>query len=218
MNAAQVNNEDEIGASPALMEGLIRDLGDISEPKQALSCFNVTKKEGNLQSSGSLQLQVTCLFCKHTFAATGATRCVEHMAKCPAAPNHLRKAFSSLVEKKQQKKRARQEQTAIMTEEYRIKKVEHEKQQATLLQQKIRVGLKMAECAAADDAIADFFFANGISFNVADNSINSYYHRMISTNLFGTILIDEIHMAILRRNLGRHTSAMVGNPLIRFHL
>lgn len=67
-----------------------------------------------------------------------------------------------------------------MTEEYRIKKVEHEKQQATLVQQKIRVGLKMAECAAADDAIADFFFANGISFNVADNSINSYYHRMIS--------------------------------------
>lgn len=58
-------------------------------------------------------------------------------------------------------------------------KQEHANAQAHLKQQCIRAGLKLSETAAADHAIANFFYGNGIPFSVASKGSDSLYRKMI---------------------------------------
>lgn len=77
------------------------------------------------------------------------------------------------------KRKAREENTALQQEEAaKLLKVERAHQQH-LKQQGIRAGLKIAESACADKAIANFFYANGLPFHCADPSTDSYYKEMV---------------------------------------
>lgn len=73
----------------------------------------------------------------------------------------------------------------------------------------IKQGLQAAEAAAADRAIAEFFYANGISFKPADPSPDSYYKRMVKAiqaaptgyvppnfNKLAGPLLDTCHLAM----------------------
>ena len=53
--------------------------------------------------------------------------------------------------------------------------------QAEKRQQSLGASFGIAQNDVADMAIAEFFFANGLSFAAADPSPGSYYHQMIAT-------------------------------------
>eukprot|EP00966_Prymnesium_polylepis_P159624 3688896-Prymnesium_polylepis.1 len=56
---------------------------------------------------------------------------------------------------------------------------EHEAHQQHLKQQKIKAGLKTSSQAAADIAIANFFYANAIPFSSASSEQDSVFRTMV---------------------------------------
>ena len=53
-------------------------------------------------------------------------------------------------------------------------------QKVELRQQGIRAGFKDAESTVAEESIAKFFYANGLSFGAADSKPDSYYREMVA--------------------------------------
>eukprot|EP00966_Prymnesium_polylepis_P330765 7386382-Prymnesium_polylepis.1 len=146
------------------------------KPKHAHLFFTevVTTNPNNSQ-----QMKGSCFNCKQSVSSTGGTRFASHLAGCPLVPAQVRQAFKALQHEKEKKSCAKRDALTLANEEADIMAKEHEAQQVALKQQCIRAGLKTAEVAAADVAIANFMYANGISFSVASTEATSRYRTMV---------------------------------------
>ena len=125
------------------------------------------------------QLRGVCFNCRMPVSSTGGSRFAVHLATCPLCPADVRNAFKLLGARKESKSAAKRDALTLATEEAALAAKDHESSQVVLKQQCIRAGLKSAEVAAADAAIANFFFANGISFSAANSEATSLYRTMV---------------------------------------
>ena len=67
----------------------------------------------------------------------------------------------------------------IANEEAQLAKQEHETRQLVLKQQCVRAGFKCDKTAAAELAIARFFYANAIAFSTASYQEDSLFREMV---------------------------------------
>lgn len=126
-----------------------------------------------------MQLTAKCMFCSKAVTSTGASRLVDHLVGCLLCPKEVKevgKAMRLMTACKRSAKDAQlkmQQQEAIVQEEMmKVQKV-HEQQTG------IREGFRSAECTLADKAVAQFFYANGISFTAAgDSEVDNQFRNM----------------------------------------
>ena len=147
-----------------------------AKPKQFLDfCRNVTYKK-----AGGQQLEAECMFCGAHLISTGATRVVDHFANvCVLCPKSVRDPCIA-VRNSSDAKRVRKDEHGVLVFQEQEQAVRLLKAQKTeLRQQSIRSGFKTAEATFVDQAIARFFYANGINFGAADCSTDSYYREMV---------------------------------------
>lgn len=156
-------------------EQQVLQVGDIDKKKQAISFFADLK----WKTVGGQQVKGNCMFCKQSVASTGAIRMSLHLSKCKVAPAVVRDGFLALEEKTEGSKKRKTEHKTVIEDDRARQVQEQRNAQKKMLQQGLVTSLKAAEIAVADNAIAKFFYANGISFNVADEASGSYYHEMI---------------------------------------
>jgi len=91
-------------------------------------------------------------------------------------PEAVRAAFKALRADTEGKRKEKRTALDLAAEEEALAK--SNMQQEKWKQQNIVAGLKGAETAAADGAIANFFYANGLSFSAAQTAPGSYYREM----------------------------------------
>mmetsp|Transcript_15687 Transcript_15687/g.27266 ORF Transcript_15687/g.27266 Transcript_15687/m.27266 type:complete len:207 (+) Transcript_15687:3-623(+) len=126
---------------------------------------------------GGEQLTAKCMYCSVLVTSTGATRLLDHLVKCSLCPSEVRERFAALRNITHSKRKEKQESEALMKEEAE-RQLCQAKVQKVLVQPGIRGSLKTAEAVNADEAIARFFYVNGISFAAADTAVDSYYKEM----------------------------------------
>ena len=129
--------------------------------------------------SNSQQMKGVCFNCSMPISSTGGVRFCQHLMQCSLVPADVRNAFKALNNVKEQKSAAKRDALTLANEEAALAVLEHESTQVVLKQQCIRVGLKSAEVAAADAAIANFFYAHGIGFSAASSDATSVYRTMV---------------------------------------
>ena len=78
------------------------------------------------------------------------------------------------------KRKGKEEHTALVREEQGLVMQVLKAQKKELRQEGIRAGFKSAEATAADEAIARFFYANGLNFGAADCAVDSFYREMVT--------------------------------------
>ncbi|KAL1525296.1 hypothetical protein AB1Y20_020158 [Prymnesium parvum] len=158
-----------------LREQCIHKAGDITKTGQAFLFF----VNPMYKAVGSQQLSASCVFCSRTVISTGSTRLVDHLLKCALVTNEVRKGFNQLRVESSKKRKMKDEESVLIHEQAQLAKLEHDNRQQQLKQQCIHASLKTSEIAAADMAIADFFYMNGLSFSAADPSPGSVYQKMV---------------------------------------
>jgi hypothetical protein len=129
--------------------------------------------------SNKQQMKGICMCCSTPLSSTGSNRFVEHLAKCPLCPRLVRDEFVKLCEKVEGKRAEKRDAALMAAEEAQLAKQEHEQRQVVLKQQCIKAGIKGAEVAAADLAIANFFYANAIPFSAASTETDSLFRTMV---------------------------------------
>lgn len=140
----------------------------IERPKHVLQFFEVKYK-----NIGGSQLEGTCMFCDRVVRSTGATRLIEHLAHCSMCAPPVKCAVEELLGKASQKRKAKLEQEDQVQKEATLLMEATKRQKAELKQQGIRSGFKSAEADMADHTIAQFIYANGLPFSIADTSPDS---------------------------------------------
>lgn len=85
-----------------------------------------------------------------------------------------------LVDKKSEKQAEKREREVLLAEQDELDKVAHDAEQARKRQQGIKACLKTAAHNAADIAIANWFYANGIPFACAGATADGLWHDMIN--------------------------------------
>ena len=164
----------------AVHETLLGKLQELLEVEKDIRSKHVIAFYKKLDSKEkSQQVRVACLACGHSFEATGPTRQVKHLLRCPLMPGDVKKPFKELFDKNESSKVQKRQHDNLVKEEAQHLAAEHAAKQAKLVQQKIGVGLKSLEVAEADLAIAKFFYANGVAFSAASHEQDSYYREMI---------------------------------------
>ena len=129
---------------------------------------------------GGQHLTASCMFCNTHLMSTGSTRIVDHFAKaCVLCPPAVRDFCVGLRSKVSAKRERKEEHTQLVVQEQDSALRVLKAQKTELRQQSIRAGFKSAESTFADQAIAKFFYANGINFAAADCSTDSYYREMV---------------------------------------
>lgn len=129
--------------------------------------------------SNPQQMKGACMSCLASVSSTGCNRFCTHLIGCPLTPAEVRQAFTALRTESNQKSAGKREAVVLANEEAEIEATAHAEDQARLKQQNVRSGLKAAEAAAADQAIAKFFYANGIGFSSASSEPTSLYREMV---------------------------------------
>lgn len=118
--------------------------------------------------------------CEKTFASSGAARLVDHLLSCSMCPKAVRTAFQNIRAKTTEKRVAKRDTTALAEEEQLLALHEQAVEQNKLKQQSIRAGFKTVEAVAADQAIAQFFYANAIPFSAASEEEGSLFRKMVA--------------------------------------
>eukprot|EP00327_Prymnesium_parvum_P021228 CAMPEP_0113236624 /NCGR_PEP_ID=MMETSP0008_2-20120614/4192_1 /TAXON_ID=97485 /ORGANISM="Prymnesium parvum" /LENGTH=214 /DNA_ID=CAMNT_0000083637 /DNA_START=363 /DNA_END=1003 /DNA_ORIENTATION=- /assembly_acc=CAM_ASM_000153 len=152
---------------------VVERLGKIDKPKHAKEFFT----GATYKRVGGEQLTAKCMYCSVLVTSTGATRLLDHLVKCSLCPSEVRERFAALRNITHSKRKEKQESEALMKEEAE-RQLCQAKVQKVLVQPGIRGSLKTAEAVNADEAIARFFYVNGISFAAADTAVDSYYKEM----------------------------------------
>lgn len=165
---------DQTAAAQAL-EDILQKCGTIDKPGKAIEFFYDKK----YRAVGSQQLSAKCFFCHMPVTSTGSTKLLNHLMSCVLTPKTIKDAFISLRSLTESKRKAKAEVISVARDEAQLAVHEHNVQQKKLKQAGIKSGLMSAECAAADMAIAEFFYANGLSFFAASPEADSYYRGMI---------------------------------------
>ena len=125
------------------------------------------------------QMHGNCMCCSRLVPSTGSFKFVEHLTKCALCPREVKDAFLKLCEKTDAKRSEKRDCMVMNTEEAQLAAQEHERRQVVLKQQCIKAGIKQSEVAAADLAIANFFYANAIPFSAASPEDDSLYRAMV---------------------------------------
>ena len=146
------------------------------KPKEVM---NFLKNVEHTNPTNAQQMKADCMACSRSVTSTGAAKFVIHIVGCPLMPRDIRAAFGRLRDQAGRKAAAKQDATVLAEEESQIHKRQHDVEQAVLKQQCIRAGLKTSEVAAADLAIANFFYSNAIGFSAACNDEHSLYREMV---------------------------------------
>lgn len=118
------------------------------------------------------------MYCNSLITSTGTSRLVDHLVNCRLAPSIVTKIFKELREASASKRKAKEEHNELLAEEAEQRMILAKQQKLELKQLGIRTSLKTAEAEVADRAIANFFYANGIAFNIADPRVDSYFKAM----------------------------------------
>ena len=155
----------------------IRAGGVTLQKKHVLQFF---EKVEQTNPQNPQQLKGTCMCCLRSVPSTGSFKMVHHLVKCPLCPREIKEAFGKLCEASVAKSAAKREADSLATEEAQLAQQDHERRQSMLKQQCIRAGIKESEVAAADLAIAMFFYANAIPFAAANTDEDSLYRKMVS--------------------------------------
>jgi hypothetical protein len=156
---------------------LLADIGGaIEKPKGTLTFV----KDLTYTSVGGQQLKCKCMFCGFLISSTGATRVVDHFLKCALCPPIVKDQCRALREGTAAKRKEKAEASDLHLQERELTLQAVKAQKTELVQQGIKAGFKSAEAIVADNAIAKFFYANGITFGAArDAQVGSYYHEMV---------------------------------------
>ena len=154
----------------------LKAAGTDIKPKHVMQFYKDIKETN---PTNKQQISATCLCCLTKVPSTGSFKLVTHTLKCPMVPRAVKEAFGKLREETESKRSEKRELVVMATEEAALAKQEHETQQMVLKQQCIRAGIKSASTAAADLAIANFFYANAISFSAAHAEQDSLYRNMV---------------------------------------
>ncbi|KAL1500308.1 hypothetical protein AB1Y20_012974 [Prymnesium parvum] len=163
-------------AEKARIEALVQQVGEITRPSNVFSFYS----DSTYFKVGGQQLTAKCIFCKMLFTGAGATRFVDHTSRCALAPPTVANSCNKLIASRGSKRKAKEQATALVQQEAELQAEDHRQFQKTLKQQGIRAGLKCAQAHAADHAIANFFYANGLSFASATTGQGSLYHQMVA--------------------------------------
>lgn len=147
----------------------------IKKPKDVIQFFSgITYK-----ATGGQQLAGKCWFCTRTIQSTGAARLVDHLLQCALCIPEVKEACRTLREETSSKRKAKAEELGMVDREVEQQLAIAKAQKMELKQQGLRSSFKAAEVDIADHAIADFFYANGISFSAADTAVDSLYMQMV---------------------------------------
>lgn len=163
-------------AHQAKIVAVLQELGKITKPKQVMSLFT----DHRYKKVGGQQLTAACLFCKRDVTSTGATRLVEHTASCPLVPKDTKDSFLRLLNQKDEKRVEKRQLITLIAEEVEHNKRVKEDSQQALRQQGIKAGFQEAAAAIADEAIANFFYSNALSFAAASTKADSYFRDMVA--------------------------------------
>jgi len=144
------------------------------KPKHAQLFFSNVEK---VSATNAQQMKGICFNCKTPVSSTGASRFASHLSRCALVPADIRNAFKTLQLEAAKRRSAKRDALVLAAEEPELAARDHIVQQAAL-KQFVRAGLCSAE-AAADKAIAEFMYANGISFSVASSEATSLYRTMV---------------------------------------
>ena len=87
--------------------------------------------------------------------------------------------FSRIREDTGKKRAEKRDLEEVVEEEAHNLKKDFEKEAVVLKQQNIKAGFKVSDAVVADLAIADFFYANAISFATASSETDSLYRKMV---------------------------------------
>ena len=149
---------------------------EVDRPNHVLSFFNKMQ----LKAPGSQQRTGHCMFCDIKITSTGATRFLEHLVKCSSVCAEVKARCKKLAQTSQGKRKIKDEVASVTEDEVAMKlaKVKHEKD--ALKQMGIKSGFRAAEAEVADQAVANFFYGHGISFNAAgDTGPSTLFTKMV---------------------------------------
>lgn len=177
---AQVLLGDETASAVELdasLADIVEQVGKITKPKQAMEFFC----EKTFAKVGGQQLTGRCVFCKMSITSSGAQRLVTHLARCMCAPNIVLESFQSLLNQKELNRNGKRQQEADIRDARDSNRRDiEEHRQRNLVQQGLRGSMKTLETQVADQAIGNFFYANGLSFAAASSDKDSYYKEMVA--------------------------------------
>ena len=131
----------------------------------------------SINPTNAQQKKGDCMHCGKSVTSTGATRFHDHLLQCVLCPAQVIKGFMVLRKDTGANRIAKREVSDLAKQEAEVDAAAHDDKQASLKQQKIGVGLKTSQVAAADKAIADFFYGNGIAFSAAGD--NELFRTMV---------------------------------------
>ena len=130
---------------------------------------------------GGQQLEADCMFCGYHINSTGATRIVDHMRDaCVLCPPCVKDPCTAMRVHTDTRRKGKEEHTMLVKQEQDVAMRLMKVQKIELRQEGIKAGFKTAESALADQAIAKFFYANGLNFAAADCKADSYYREMVA--------------------------------------
>ena len=175
-------DEEVVAQRVVDLSELVQQTGKIEKPGQAFSFFSFHADQ--LDSDNRIKGGTTkgaCVFCQKIVASTGPTRLVDHIAtKCSLVPAVVQEGFRAMASSRHGKRKAKDAQMAFNEKQAAMNLEQVKAEQHKKRQQGIKAGFKMAECLIADEAIAKFFYANGIPFEVARASGgDSLYRDMV---------------------------------------
>ena len=189
------------------MQERITALGEITKPKHMISFLNGVA----YKTVGGQQLSGNCMFCKTHVKSTGATRVVDHFISCALCPAEVKTPCKGFRTGTLEKRKEKEQHEELVVAEQQHTELVLKKQKVELQQQGIKAGFNSAEVTIADLAIANFFYANAISFGAADAAPDSYYREMVraikaapagyrppTKNAIGNRLLDISHTDMLR--------------------
>ena len=162
----------DIAAIRETLMAVLASLPDDIVQAHAAKFYVVTKTKGQ-------QVKAQCMACGHSFSSTGSHRLVKHLVKCCRVPGAVKKPFEVLVRQTECEHVQKWAYDNLVKEEADVAAQDHASKQARLKQVGIRAGLKSLEVDEADEAIANFFYANGLSFAAASTEQMSYYREMV---------------------------------------
>ena len=156
--------QDCVDALDSLLEERFAALGEpgIKRPRDALRFTN------NLEYKSGAQLLCYCMFCNTRVCSTGASRVLDHLLGCVLCPARVKQPLQALRAETTGKRKAKEEQQMFIEHEAAEELKKNKLAKALQRQQSLGQIFGSAESDLADHAIANFFYANGLSFAAAD--------------------------------------------------
>ena len=103
---------------------------------------------------------------------------MDHLSSCPLIIPPAKVKVDEIRAEQERKRKLKCEEVKLVTQEQSLQQ-EVQLKEKGLKQGSLRASMSVMAGDAADKAVAEFFYANGLPFSVADTNPQSYYQRMI---------------------------------------